>query len=238
MRIALIGDIHANLPALQAVWESISQQQVEQVFCLGDLVGYYPWPNEVIEFIRGKGIPCVQGNYDEGVGEELIACGCDFKDEEAARLGGISLDWAIEQVTEQNKLWLRALPKELRMDLAGRRIHMVHGSPRRNNEYLTAHFPQDELALFLSEGQSDILVCGHTHLAYHRQIGQGHVINAGSVGKPKHSNPNATYVIVSLEQQISCSIIEVPYDYEGTANAIVAAGLPEAFARILRTGIA
>ncbi len=236
MKIALIADIHANLPALKAVWKSIEAQQVDQALCLGDLVGYYPWPNEVVEFIRTKGIPCIQGNYDEGVGEELMVCGCDFKDEEAARLGGISLDWAIERTTDENRLWLRDLPKEMRLELAGRKIWLVHGSPRKNNEYLTAQFSEQELAAYLSEGDVDILLCGHTHLAYHRQMGNGHVINAGSAGKPKHGNPNVTYVLVDLAEQVSVSIIEVPYDHEAAATATVEAGLPTAFAQILRTG--
>ncbi len=236
MRVALIADIHANLPALEAVWKSIETQQVDQVFCLGDLVGYYPWPNEVIDFIRNKRIPCIQGNYDEGVGEELMVCGCDFKDDDSARLGGISLDWAIENTTDENRLWLRDLPKEMRLELGGRRVWLVHGSPRRNNEYLTAQFPEQELGSVLSDGEVDILICGHTHLAYHRQIGSSHVINAGSAGKPKHGNPNVTYVLINLDTQVSISIIEVPYDHDATAAATVEAGLPEAFAQILRTG--
>ncbi|MGE5654494.1 MAG: metallophosphoesterase family protein [Bacillota bacterium] len=236
MRVALIADIHANLPALEAVWKSIETQRVDQVLCLGDLVGYYPWPNEVIDFIRIKDIATIQGNYDEGVGEELIACGCDFKDEEAARLGGISLDWAIAKVTDENKLWLRNLPQEMRLEIEGRSIWLVHGSPRRNNEYLTAQFPEHELASFLTAGEADILLCAHTHLAYHRQVGDGHVINVGSAGKPKHGNPNVTYVMMQLDQNVSISVIEVPYDHVSAATATAAAGLPEAFAQILRTG--
>lgn len=236
MRLALIADVHANLPALEAVWEDIEQRGVDEVICLGDLVGYYPWPNEVVEFIRSKNIPSLQGNYDQSAGEELPACGCDFANEEAAGLGEISLSWTINAVTEDNKAWLRSLPKDLRLCRAGYGIWAVHGSPRRNNEYLTTDFPAADLAGFLHDGNTNILLCAHTHLAYHRQIGQGHVINAGSAGKPKHGNPNVTYVILNLAPRVSISVIEVPYDHEKTAKATLAAGLPASFAATVRTG--
>lgn len=238
MRIALIADVHANLPALEAVWADIHRQGITAVYCLGDLVGYYPWPNEVIAFIREHGIRCIQGNYDEGVGEELLACGCDFPNAEAARLGETSLNWTIDTVSEDNKVWLRALPKELVFAAEGRTFWLVHGSPWRNNEYLTADYPEAPLRELLVSTGRDVLVCSHTHLAYHRQYGSKHVINAGSAGKPKHGNPNVTYVVVELGSKVAVSVIEVPYDSEAAAAAVQPAGLPVEFAAILRTGLA
>lgn len=199
-------------------------------------MGYGPWPNEVIELLQANSIPCLQGNYDEGVGEELLVCGCDFPNEEAARIGEISLNWSIDNTCEENKAWLSQLPGTLVLELADYRLLLVHGSPRKNNEYLTSNFPVEQLVSFLAEASSDILLCGHTHLAYHRQIGTKHVINAGSVGKPKQGNPNAVYQLIDLGDQVAVSTIEVPYDWPTAADAILAAGLPEEFARIIRTG--
>lgn len=238
MRIAVIADIHGNLPALQAVLTDIETRQVDKVFCLGDLVGYGPWPNEVIDLLQKSSIPCLQGNYDEGVGEELMACGCDFPTEEAAREGGISLNWSIDVTTEENKAWLRALPKTLAVSLGGYQMLLVHGSPRKNNEYLTFDFPVDQILQFLTESGADIIVCGHTHLPYHRQLGDKHIINAGSAGKPKHGNPNVLYQLLELGKQVTVTTVEVAYDWAKTEQAMLLAGLPEKFATIIRTGIA
>lgn len=238
MRIAVLADIHGNLPALQAVLADIATREAAAVYCLGDLVGYGPWPNQVIELLRAQPIACLQGNYDEGVGEELLVCGCDFPDEEAARLGEISLNWSIDETSEENKQWLRQLPGTLQVELAGRRLLLVHGSPRKNNEYLTESFPAEQLVAMLEQANADILLCGHTHLAYHRQLGDRHVINAGSVGKPKQGNPNAVYQLIELGQRVAVTTVEVAYDAAAAAEAVLAAGLPEEFARIVRTGIA
>ena len=148
MHIAVLSDIHGNLPALQAVLADMEGKQVDHVFCLGDLVGYGPWPNEVIDLLRQRDITCIQGNYDESVGEELMSCGCDFTDAEAERLGDISLNWTIDATTEENKAWLRKLPQSLTLDLDAHRLLLVHGSPRQNNEYLTFDYSDDEIVIF------------------------------------------------------------------------------------------
>lgn len=237
MRVAVLADVHANLPAMQAVWTDIQGKGVDRVFCLGDLVGYYPWPNQAIDFVRQHEIECIQGNYDESVGGELFACGCDFKDAKAAELGEISLNWTIGQTTGENKAWLRGLPKQLRLKLAGRDLWLVHGSPRRNTEYLTQQFPLTELQQMLAdETAGSVLFCGHTHLAYHRKLDELHVINAGSAGKPKHGNPNVTYVLVELDENVTVSIVEVAYDYRQAAADVIRAGLAEEFAQVLLTG--
>lgn len=236
MHIAVLSDIHGNLPALQAVLADMEGKQVDHVFCLGDLVGYGPWPNEVIDLLRQRDITCIQGNYDESVGEELMSCGCDFTDAEAERLGDISLNWTIDATTEENKAWLRKLPQSLTLDLDAHRLLLVHGSPRQNNEYLTFDYSAEQLEHFLNEADADILLCGHTHLAFHRQIGSKHVVNAGSAGKPKHGNPNVVYQLLELGEQVAVTTVEVPYDYSAASQAIVDAGLPEEFARIVRTG--
>lgn len=237
VKIAVVADIHGNLPALAAVWADIKWQGVDEILCLGDVVGYYPWPNEVIEFIRERAITLVQGNYDESVGEELPACGCDFPTAAAMLIGETSLQWTINTVTCENKRWLQDLPKNLRLQRATYDLLLVHGSPDRNNEYLTMDIPATKLVNILAQEKVDILLCGHTHVPYHRQVRTGHVINAGSVGKPKHGNPNATYVIVRLGKQVAISIKEVPYDYEQTAQRTIAAGLPEQLAAAVRTGL-
>lgn len=238
MRIAVISDIHANIHALRAVLDDVRTRDVDEIWCAGDLVGYLPFPNEVIEVIRDAGIPTVMGNYDDGVAFDRIQCGCDYPDERAMELGLRSLAWTKEHVTRENKIFLAGLPREMRREVAGARVLLVHGSPRRLNEYLVREFPEEELREILREASAGVLICGHTHIPYRREVGGELVINAGSVGKPKHGNPNATYALVDFDEdgKTRTEFIEVPYDCEAAARAIVDAGLPEEFAELIREG--
>lgn len=236
MRLAFISDIHANLPALQAVWADIEQRQCQQVYCLGDLVGYAPFVNQVIDFIREKAIPCIQGNYDDAVGNYRLLCGCDFADERARELGEKSLAFTRQVITTENRAFLAALPAQLRITVQGRDFLLVHGSPLRNNEYLRPDTPEQYLNHLLEQFACQVLVCGHTHLPYIKKLPAGLVINAGSAGKPKHGSPAATYVMLDVGEEIQGQVIEVPYDVAATVQAIQEAGLPGDFARLLETG--
>jgi predicted phosphodiesterase len=133
-KLTLIADIHGNHLALQAVLDDTKRRGVDAVYCLGDLVGYTPFPNEVIAIIRREGIPTVQGNYDDGIGFDRLVCGCDFPNEEARLAGKQSLGWTKKHTTEDNKAFLRGLPKEIRVEMEGQRMLLVHGSPRALNE--------------------------------------------------------------------------------------------------------
>ncbi|MFZ5632775.1 MAG: metallophosphoesterase family protein [Bacillota bacterium] len=237
MKMAVISDIHGNQHALEAVLKDMEKRGVDSVYCAGDLVGYGPRPNETIELIRKNKIPAVMGNYDDAVGNMRLICGCDYRDEKALRLGEISMTWTKDNTTAENKLWLRNLPAEIRLSASGLGILLVHGSPRALNEYLYEDTAEDYLDELLAGSKAGVLVCGHTHRPYVKRTKAGHVVNAGSVGKPGHGNPNATCVILDVrEGRLQGEIVEVPYDYERTAGEIENAGLPGEFAEIVRTG--
>lgn len=236
MRAAVISDIHANIDALKAVLRDIAERGTDQVYCAGDLVGYAPFPNEVIELIRQLQIPSVMGNYDDGVGNMRLICGCDYKDEQAQALGEKSILWTKEHTSEENKEYLRNLPEKIIFTGGGRTVLLVHGSPERLNEYICEDTADEYLKEILNRAEADILICGHTHKPFHRTVEDKHVINAGSVGKPKHGDPRATYVIVSFDGDIDVEIRKVPYDYEAAAKAIEQSDLPNEFAELIRTG--
>ncbi|AZR73185.1 YfcE family phosphodiesterase [Anoxybacter fermentans] len=237
MRLAVIADIHANIYALEEVLKDIETQKVDKIICVGDLVGYATFPNEVINLIRKKEILTIQGNYDESVAEDLLACGCDYKDPKDLERAGMSLVWSQENVTPENKEWLKNLPKEYRMKIEGKDVYIVHGSPRKNNEYLYA----DNEAIFeiLDQYSFDILICGHTHKPYFKVVDNRCIVNAGSVGKSKHGNPRATYVILDITRDsIDYISREVEYNFEKTASAIEKEpGMPSEFADLFRKGI-
>lgn len=236
--VTIFGDIHANLPALESVVVDMDQRSLENRYCLGDLVGYGTFPNEVIEFIQGRNIPTIMGNYDQGIGASSDECGCAYRDATAKALGKRSIAWSNAHTTPENKAYLHQLVNQIPLQLGDLRVLLVHGSPRRINEYLYEDRPDRSLERILDEAGADVLVCGHTHIPYHRVLPSGrHVVNAGSAGKPKDADPRAGYVVLkSNGHELEVRFIRVPYDVERTAQAIEASEMPDEYATMLRTG--
>lgn len=238
MKIAVISDIHSNLYALDAVLKDIAGKGINNnIYCAGDLVGYGPHPNQVIELIKNNGIPTVMGNYDDAIGNMRLICGCDYKDDESLRLGERSIAWTRDNTTETNRLWIKKLPPEIRFSNSGLKILLVHGSPRALNEYIYQDTNEDYLDILICESKADVLVCGHTHLPFVKRTAEGYIVNAGSVGRPKHGNTNATYVLLAPGRVgLKAEVIEVTYDYEKTAKDIEESDLPNEFAWNIRNG--
>ncbi len=237
-RIAVFGDIHANLPALEAVLADMDARSLSDRYCLGDLVGYGTFPNEVIATIRESEVPTLMGNYDQGVGNDSDDCGCAYRDPVAEALGKRSIAWSNEHTTDEYKPFLRQLPRQIPVALGNLRVMLVHGSPRRINEYLFQDRPDKSLERLLDMVESDVMVCGHTHIPYHRVLPSGrHVVNAGSVGKPKDGDSRACYVVLRTEDgELAVDFIRVPYDVERAARAIEASQMPDEYADMLRQG--
>ena len=236
MKIAVLSDIHANLQALQSVWQDLEKQLPDEIYCLGDLVGYGAFPNEVIEFIRERDVPTIMGNYDEGVGFDLEDCGCVYRDPEDDRRGKRSLLWSRNQTTPENKSYLRSLPIQIRLEERRTRILFVHGSPRKMNEYLYEDRPRATFERISKLAGTDLLLFGHTHLAYQKRVAGTHFINSGSVGKPKDNDPRAGYVMVTMNFRPKVEFRQVEYDVAAAAKAIRASDLPDDFADLLETG--
>jgi len=255
MRIAFFSDIHANLPALEAVWEDIESQAPDFIFCLGDLVGYNIWPNEVAALIRRKGIPTLAGNYDFGIGRSSDDCGCAYKSEAEKAWGQESIRYTNESVTDDTRRYLRNLPKHMQLDFEAQgdtplRMLMVHGSPRRINEYLHIDRPAKSLSRMMAQAHAHILLFGHTHIPYHRVLHEEngrefrfrHAVNIGSVGKPKDGDPRACYAMLEwdglrslkAEDGIRVQFRRVEYDVEKAARAVEESPLPNPYADMLR----
>lgn len=236
MRIATISDIHSNLYALNEVLADIEKRNVDMVVCTGDLVGYATRPNEVIETLRKNKVLTIMGNYDEAIGNFKIICGCDYPDPKDAEKASLSMKFTAEETTDENKAYLRNLPKEAVISFNNKTIRFVHGSTRLINEYLKENSREaDEVMNNLDE---DILVCGHTHIPYVKYYGKKLLVNAGSVGKSKTGSPNANYVIIDIiDSIVEVEIIEVFYDFEKVAKEIEENKiLPNDFARLIREG--
>ncbi|MCL5256704.1 MAG: metallophosphatase family protein [Chloroflexi bacterium] len=237
MRLALMSDVHANLHALQATLTDIDALKPDRIYCLGDLVGYGAFPNEVIDLIRARKILTVMGNYDDGVGFERDTCGCAYTDPESRRLGDLSFVWTKETVISENRAFLRGLAREIRLEAKGRHILLVHGSPRRINEYLYEDRPSATFRRLAAAAAADLIAFGHTHLPYTKTVDGILFAGVGSVGKPKDGDPRACYALVDVaHDSLKVEFRRVPYDVEAAASAVRASGLPEHFAEALEKG--
>ena len=236
MKIAVISDIHSNIYALNEVLKDIENRNVDIIVCTGDLVGYGTRANEVIEKIKKEKILTIMGNYDDAIGNLKIVCGCDYPDPKDAQKAALSMQFTSQEVSNENKEFLRNLPKEATFTFNNKTIRFVHGSTRLINEYLKENSKEAEEVM--SELVEDILVCGHTHIPYAKYYGDKLLVNAGSVGKPKTNKPDANYVIIDIcDLNVEVEIIEVSYNFEKIAKEIEENEiLPNDFARLIREG--
>ncbi|HEU5357991.1 MAG TPA: metallophosphoesterase family protein [Gemmatimonadales bacterium] len=246
MRYALIADIHANLPALEAVLVDLDTRKVvDATYHLGDLVGYAPWPNEVVETLRKRGIAGVAGNYDSTVGSDHKHCGCQYEDPRQEELSHLSYAWTRAHVAAETRRFLAGLP--FRLDLrplgghvAGPRLILVHGAPTLNTLYWTEGRDDDfarKMIGLVGAAAGDVIAFGHTHLPWHRAVDGVHLVNAGSVGRPKDGDWRAGYVTVGFDGAgIDVEFRRVEYDVARADAAIRASGLPGDFADFLRRG--
>jgi len=225
MRIAVIGDVHANLPALRAVLGDIAAIGCEAIWCVGDVVGRGPHPNEVVEELRRLEIPTVQGNWDEAVGMEREQSGSLWSSSASEESGRASLEWTVGVMDQDHRAWLRQLPEILRTTVEGRSILLFHGTPIKRNEYLWADRPSRAFARIASDEGDDLFCYGHTHETVHKLVGQSHFVACGSVGCGAHAR--ARYAVVYLGQpDLAVGFRAVDYDSSGVAADLARIGLP------------
>lgn len=257
MRIALFSDIHANLPALEAFFADVDSRDVDAIYCLGDMVGYNIWPNEVVNEIRRRKIPAIAGNYDFGIGRGINDCGCAYKTDEEKANGNISITYTNSIMNDAERNYLRTLPAHIKVEFQLNNdqlnLLLVHGSPRKINEYLFEDREEKSMLRIMRDAGADIMCFGHTHKPYHRVLTEvngdttsyRHAINIGSVGKPKDGDARGGYVLLTVnddstvlvKDSIAVEFIRFEYDVEQAAKAVEDSPLPNAYAESLRKGI-
>ena len=256
MTIALFSDIHANLPALEAFFIDVEKYKPDAMYCLGDLVGYNIWANEVIDEIRERKIPTIAGNYDFGIGRTSDDCGCAYKTDQEKANGAVSISFTNSIIGVQQREYLRKLPSHIRVEFQlnndKMNLLLVHGSPRRINEYLFEDRDEKSLLRIMQDADADIMCFGHTHKPYHKLLNSGskesphirHAINIGSVGKPKDNNANGCYVLLTINQDanvqnaegVHVEFVRFEYDVEKAARGVEESPLPNVYADNLRKG--
>jgi putative phosphoesterase len=229
--VAVITDIHANLPSLQAALARVEDLGIERVYCGGDLVGYGPHPNEVCGLIQQRDIPTIYGNYDFAIARDEEDCGCAYVTAHDRELGQLSVEWTLAHTERRAKDFMRELPFDLRFDVDGVPVHLVHGSPRKVNEYLFEDKPASLYERLATAETARVLAFGHTHKPWVHTYGDVLFVNSGSVGKPKDGDPRAAFAVLrAADEGVQVTIERVTYDPAAVAAEVRASGLPGEYA--------
>jgi predicted phosphodiesterase len=248
--IAFFGGVYSNYLALDALLKDANARGVGRLYCLGDLGAFGPLPDRVCQILRDTGIPVVQGNYDNSVGNGLADCQCGYTDPRDNYFAKVSYDYTFQHTSSDHKTWLQKLPPEIRIQIGPYRVLLCHGSPRRMNEFLWETATSDAFLNWLFEKyDTDIIVGTHTGLHWHREPSPGkHFINCGAIGRPPNDGQTTVvYTIISAEgaenakkAKNSCSLkvdfVRLGYDFERLAVEMASEGLPEEFIETIRTG--
>lgn len=196
MSLAILSDIHANAPALRAVLRDIDRQGVKTIWHLGDVVGYAPFPNEVIaELLRRQALG-ILGNYDQKVLEFKRKQKTWQQQKDPAKY--FSFAWTSQNLSSRSRQYLKKLPETLSLEFGGKKFLLVHGSPQRNDEALTDTTPDDRFKELAAMTPADVILCGHSHRPFSKKTGTKEFINPGSVGRPFDGDPRAAYATVDL----------------------------------------
>jgi putative phosphoesterase len=239
-KIALIGDVHGNLPALEAVLDQAHEQEVEAIWNVGDFVGYGASPNQVIDRLRQEDAVSITGNYDLKILRFKKKRKAWRKKKQSQKF--LAFQWTRDILTKKNRRYLRSLPKERCLQVEGVCILLTHGSPASEKEHLTPDTPDERLRELASMVEADVIICGHSHRPFARSVDGVHFINTGSVGRPDDGDPRACYAVLEIgrasDQDVRARHHRVTYDVGEAVAAIREEGLPEPFAQMMIQGYA
>lgn len=239
-RLAFIGGIYSNYPALVATLADIDRRGVDGSWFLGDLGAFGPHPNRVPELLIEKQIPGIQGNYEESLSSGASDCNCGYTDPRDNAYAQLSYDYTAANTNDRLKRWMGTLPREIRLEVDGVRILLSHGSPRRINEFLW-HSTSSEpfLERLCEDSQADVILCTHTGLQWHRRLERNrHVVNAGVIGRPANDGrTNVWYTLLTVERgEVSVEFVPIDYDHQTLAREMRAERLPAEFIETIETG--
>ncbi len=232
-KIAVISDIHSNIYALEEVLKDIQKRKnIKEIICLGDTVGYYPFPNECAELIRDHCSISMLGNHDAGViGDEPAF----FFNPTAYEM----ITWTQKNLSQSNLKWLTSLPRRKTIERKKKSIYLVHGSPFKTFDYLDAYSEEQwnhMLRNAFDETGTEMLMVGHTHIPVKFRMNSKHFLNPGSVGQPRHGVPGAFYSIVNMNP-LTISMIHLKYDFSPLQKKMEELGLPKSLSERLNHGV-
>ncbi len=240
MRIAFIGGIYSNYHALVATLDDIAHRRVDATYFLGDLGAFGPHPDRVPQLLLERGIPGIQGNYEESLSTRASDCHCGYTDPRDNHFAQLSYDYTFGNTSEQYKDWMGTLPRHIRFTAGELRFLLVHGSPRKINEFLwRSTSPDPFLEKLCTDHDADAIICTHTGLHWHKPLPSGrHVINAGVIGRPANDGAtNVWYTVVEVRgRTLSVEFVPVSYNHVALAEEMRQERLPEQFIETVLTG--
>jgi diadenosine tetraphosphatase ApaH/serine/threonine PP2A family protein phosphatase len=256
-RYAVFGGVYNNWLALEAVLDDATRRGAQEIFCLGDLGGFGPYPNKVFPILLDRGVVVMQGNYDHSIGNCLADCACGYTDPRDNHYARISYAYTQTHTAERWLPYLRELPPFLERSWGGYRVRMAHGSPRQVSEFLWESTSSDAfLRRLLGEKGADVLLCTHTGIPWVRrlpaELGGGLVVNVGAIGRPANNGrPSVYYVLLDVPVStaparpallppaaaaIDVELVAVDYDHDQLCAAMRAESLPDEFIETIGTG--
>jgi hypothetical protein len=239
-KIAVFGGVYNNHLALLELLEDAARQGAEAVYCLGDLGGFGPNPEKVRPLLAQGGVRVSQGNYEESLASGREDCNCGYTDPRDNHFAGISYGYTARNCSPEFKAWMGALPRRRRVRLGDRELLLVHGSPRRVNEFLfQSTAPAPFLEVLLDQQRCDAVLCTHTGLHWHRRLPSGRdVVNVGVIGRPANDgNTHVWYAMLEArEEDLGVELLPLVYDHPGLAAEMRSEGLPEEFVETILTG--
>ncbi|MFH0816165.1 MAG: metallophosphoesterase family protein [Methanobacteriota archaeon] len=218
MKLALISDVHSNLPALEAVLAEIRRMGIARILHAGDVVGYNAFPNEVIALFAREKIESIKGNH------EIANISGDWKN--FNQNAALAEEWTHKNLSMQSSVYLTEMPEHLELKIEGLRIAVHHGAPFDPDKYIMQDGASSDL---LRKAQADVLVLGHTHWPFVSLFGKGYVINPGSVGQPRDGDWRASFATLDIKDRTvtDASIHRLVYSVSKTMLAGRKAGLPQ-----------
>ena len=239
MRLAVFGGVYSNSRALEAAIADARTWGADGLYALGDFGAFGPHPDRVFPLLLDAGVESIQGNYEESLSTGATDCHCGYTDPRDNHFAQISYDYTAEKTSLTWKAWMGALPATRRLEIGGRRILLVHGSPRKINEFLwESTSPVPFLEKLLEDHSADVLVCTHTGLHWQRRLPSGRlVVNAGALGRPANDGrANVWYARLELGADARAELAPVDYDFEAMAREMEEERLPAEFVETIRTG--
>lgn len=239
-RIALFGGIYSNHLALTAAIDDAHRRGAEALYCLGDFGAFGPHPDRSLELLRDSNILCIQGNYDNSIGNELDDCQCGYTDPRDNYFAQLSYDYTLRHTDPDHRRWMRTLPQELRLEFAGQRLLLCHGSPRKLNEFLWESTTSTQFLDWLAkEHNADVILATHTGIKWQRTLADNRqFINVGVLGRPENDGAtNVWYTLLEHDgDQLRVEFVPVHYDHATLAQQMRKEKLPDEFVTTIRHG--